>query len=65
MNKITYIAQSITPKAIRIFTTSGTYKCTINEDHKYAYVQGEEVLVTRNNGRVAVYSVTGGYKRLV
>lgn len=61
-----FICESIDRnRRLNIFTTKGGYVTQISIEHKSAYIQGEEVLVTLNNGRTAIYSVRGSYKRLI
>lgn len=61
-----FICESINKnRGLRILTTKGGYVTQISVEHESAYIQGEEVLVSLKNGRTAIYSVRGSYKRLV
>ena len=61
-----FICESVdNNRGLNILTTKGNYVTKISVEHRSAYIQGEEVLVTLKNGRTAIYSVRGSYKRLI
>jgi len=45
--------------------TKGGIVCQIRVDHKSAYIQGEDVLITTPENRTVIYSVRGSYKRML
>jgi len=66
MANIIYVCKSLDKnRKIEISTSTGSYVTQISESHQSAYIQGEEVLITRPDGRTLIYSVRGSYKRLI
>lgn len=52
-------------KAIKVTSMKGGTVCEISIDHRHAYIQGDEVIITTKENRTAIYSVRGNYKRLI